>query len=185
MGRMESSALIRQVDPASLVVVRYPDPRLREVCAPVDEVDGPVRLLVERMFELMFASRGVGLAAPQVGIAVRLFIASPTFEESDRRVYIDPKIISGDGVQEGDEGCLSFPDISCKIKRHALVTIRARDLGGEWFEETGEELTARIFEHESDHLLGRLLVDRMGSVARLANRQALKELEETFAASGG
>jgi peptide deformylase len=125
----------------------------------------------------------VGLAGPQVGVTVRIFVASPTFEESDRRVYVNPHIVALDGTQVGDEGCLSFPGVSCKIKRANAATIRALGLDGEEFEETGEELTARIFQHECDHLDGRLLVDRMGSVAKLANRRTLKELEDKFAAA--
>jgi len=181
MDQMEPNARIRQVDPLALSIVHYPDPRLREICTPVDEVDDSVRALIDRMFELMFASRGVGLAAPQMGITARLFIASPTFEENDRRVYINPTIISTDGVQDGEEGCLSFPGIACKIKRKKIATIRALNRAGEQFEETAEDLAARILQHETDHLDGKLLVDRMGSVARLTHRRALRELEEKFA----
>jgi len=180
---MDGRAKIIQADVQSLGIVEYPDPRLEETCAPVDAVDDSVRALAERMLELMFASRGVGLAAPQVGVTVRLFVASPTFEPTDRRVYVNPQIIALDGTQLGDEGCLSFPGVSCKIKRANTATIRALGLDGEPFEETGEELTARIFQHECDHLDGRLLVDRMGSVAKLANRRALRELEEKYAAA--
>lgn len=171
---------IRQTDLASLEIVRYPDPRLREVCTPVDEVDDSVRALVGRMFELMFASRGVGLAAPQVGVAVRLFVASPTFEPDDRRVFINPRILAASGAQEGDEGCLSFPEISCKIKRSAHVVVEALGLDGRAFTEEADELAARIYQHEIDHLDARLLVDRMGSVALLANRRALKDLEQRY-----
>jgi len=176
---------IRQVNVDRLTVIHYPDPRLREVCTPVDVVDDSVRALVDRMFELMFEFRGVGLAAPQVGVTVRLFIASPTFQPDDRRVYINPEIIAAEGAQDGEEGCLSFPGISCKIKRSKAATIRALDRAGKAFEEPGTDLAARIFQHESDHLDGRLLVDRMGSVARLANRRALREMEESFSVSGG
>lgn len=178
MEPMADNEKIRAADLDALQIVHYPDPRLREDCTPVDDPAAPeVRALVEKMFSLMFESRGVGLAAPQVGVTVRLFLASPTFEDSDRRVYINPRIVAADGKQMGEEGCLSFPGIHCKVKRHNVVTIRAFDLDGQEFEEVGEELTARIFEHESDHLDGRLLVDRMGSVARLAHRKALAELE--------
>ena len=178
---MESDNKISQVDLPSLEIVRYPDPRLSEVCTPVGEVDDTVVALVERMFELMFDGRGVGLAAPQVGITARLFIASPTFDTDDRLVLINPKIISADGHQDGDEGCLSFPGITCNIKRDNIVTIRATNLDGEDVEMTAEGLAARIFQHESDHLDGVLLVNRMGSVARLANRRTLRSLEEQFA----
>jgi peptide deformylase len=143
-----------------LAIIKYPDPRLREMCSEIGEVNDEVRALAERMFELMFESRGVGLAAPQVGITSRMFVASPSFAEDDRRVYINPRIVDLAGSQDGEEGCLSFPGVACK--------------------ETGEELVARIFQHETDHLDGRLLVERMGSVARLANRRLLKDLETAY-----
>jgi len=172
---------IRQVDVTRLRIIRYPDPRLRVTCAPVEAVDDAVRAVIERMFELMFEFRGVGLAAPQVGLAVRLFIASPAFDPQDRHVFVNPRIIDTGGTQDGEEGCLSFPGISCKIKRKKIATVRALDRDGNELEKTGEDLMARIMQHEIDHLDGRLLVDRMGSVARLASRRALKELEAAFA----
>ena len=177
---MEPNAKIRQVDLAKLKVIHYPDPRLSQISTPVDVVDDGVRALAARMFELMFAAKGVGLAAPQVGITVRMFVASPTFDPADQRVYINPQLVQLEGEQEAEEGCLSLPDINAKIKRASFAVIRALNLQGEPFEETGEELVARVFQHEYDHIDGRLLIDRMGSVAKIANRRAIKSLEEDF-----
>ncbi len=177
---MATKDKIKDVDLANLKVLKYPDPRLRETCTLVTKFDEPLSKLAVRMCELMFEHRGVGLAAPQVGVSVRLFVASPNFEPSDCRVYINPEIIATEGTQEAEEGCLSFPGIFCKLKRSAVATIKAQNLKGEWFEETGEEITARIFQHEVDHLDDMLLVDRMGTVAKLANRRALKTLQEKF-----
>jgi len=171
---------LKGLDLPSLEILKYPDPRLREVCTPVKAFDQNLRALAERMLELMFAAKGVGLAAPQVGVSICLFVSSPTFEPQDRRIYVNPRILRSDGEQEGEEGCLSFPGIACNIKRHNIVAIEALNPDGERFEETSEGLAARIFQHELDHLDGRLLVDRMGSVARLSNRRMLKELEERF-----
>lgn len=178
---MTSSEKIHAADLASLKVIRYPDPRLREACTPIEQADEATAVLVERMFELMFASHGVGLAAPQVGVTVRMFIASPSFESDDRYVYINPRIISAEGSQLGEEGCLSFPEIFCKIKRSDRIVVEAIGLDGKAFRQTAEQLLARIIQHECDHLDGRLLVDRMGSVAKLGNRKALAALEEQFA----
>ena len=183
MECMTGNEKIRAADIDRLGIIHYPDPRLREVCTPLEKVDSDVARLAEKMFSLMFPARGVGLAAPQVGVTVRLFVASPTFDAADRRVYVNPEIISLEGKQENEEGCLSLPGISCKVRRAAVVAIRATNLDGEQFEETAEELAARVFQHEMDHLNGKLLVDRMGSVARLANRKALRLLEEEFAKS--
>jgi peptide deformylase len=181
MQQAAMNEMIRQADPAALSILRYPDPRLKEICSPVEAVDDSVRALIDRMFELMFEARGVGLAAPQVGVPVRLFIASATFQNDDRQAYVNPRIVAAEGTQEDDEGCLSFPGISCKIKRKKTVTICALDREGNEFERTISDLLARICQHEMDHLDGWLLVDRMGSVARLTNRRALKDLEESFA----
>lgn len=179
---MDLNEIIRQTDLSQLKIIHYPDPRLNKPCMPLaDGKDSAVDALVEKMFELMFLSHGVGLAAPQVGINARLFIASPTFDDNDRRVYINPVLTLLDGSQESEEGCLSLPGITCRVKRYNFATIKAMNLEGEIFEETGEELVARIFQHEMDHLEGRLLVDRMSSVAKLASKRALKDLEEQAA----
>jgi peptide deformylase len=171
---------ITQTDIGSLTILRYPDPRLREVCTEVEEFDAELRAMVERMFELMFAVKGVGLAANQVGASVRVFVASPTQDPADRRVFVNPRIVAAEGTVEDEEGCLSFPDITCTIKRSKAVTVEATDLERRVFQEVAQGLRARIIQHEIDHLDGTLIVDRMGSVARLAHRRALKNLEDDF-----
>jgi peptide deformylase len=168
-------------DLENLTVVHYPDPRLREQCSEIEAVDDSVRSLAKRMFELMFASNGVGLAGPQVGATVQLLVASPTFDQNDRLCYINPRIIAEDGWEQLEEGCLSFPGIFCNIKRRQRITVEALDLQGRAVRDELEGFAARVVQHEIDHLQGRLLVDRMGQVAKLANRQALKQLEEQFA----
>ena len=179
---MDSKEKIRIADPQTLEVIRYPDPRLQEMCTPIGEVDEDLSTLVRRMFTLMFESRGVGLAASQVGVTVRVFVASPTSEVDDCHVYINPRILSAEGAQNAEEGCLSFPTIFCKIKRSQTVTIEATDMNAQRFQQTCDELHSRIIQHENDHLDGLLLVDRMGSVAKLSHRKALQALEERFAA---
>ena len=173
---------ISEIDSASLKIIRYPDPRLCEVCSVVEEFDDLLRGLVARMFELMYASHGVGLAGPQVGQTIRLFIANPVAEPGDEAegVYINPEIIERSGSQTDDEGCLSFPGITCKIKRAQAVTIRATNLDGKTFTQSGEGLLARIFQHETDHLDGVLLSDRMSTVAKIANRRLLKDLADEY-----
>jgi len=178
---MNSAEKIAAADLASLDVFCYPDPRLRELCTPIEEVDQAVRTLVDRIFEVMFAKRGVGLAAVQVGVTVRLLVASPSFEPTDRLVLINPVIVHEDGWEESEEGCLSFPDIYCKIRRRKLIVVEALDLEGEPMRHEMEGFAARVIQHEMDHLEGRLLVDRMGQVAKIANRKALKQLEAAFA----
>lgn len=178
---MSVAEKIAQVDLGALAVICYPDPRLREVCTELDAVTGAVRALAERMFEIMLAGGGVGLAAPQVGLALRLLVASPTFTPDDRLVYVNPRIVAEEGWQEQEEGCLSFPNIFCKVKRRNVITVAALDLEGKAFRDVLEGFAARIVQHEIDHLDGRLLVDRMSQVAKLANRRALKQLKAEFA----
>lgn len=178
---MNAREKIAAADLSSLRVIRYPDPRLKEVCTPVDVVEETVAALVRRMAERMFAANGVGLAAPQVGVTVRLFLASPMFLPDDLHIYINPKIVRREGVVSEEEGCLSFPGIFCKVKRAERVTVEALDLDGKPFTQTVEGLHARIIQHENDHLDGILLADRMSTVARLAKRHALQLLEQDYA----
>jgi peptide deformylase len=178
---MNARKKIEAIDVTTLKVIRYPDPRLKETCAPIEVVDENVIALVHRMAELMFAANGVGLAASQVGVTVRLFIASPTFDSDDLHVYINPRITEKTGAVNDEEGCLSFPNIFCKVKRAAKVTVEALNLDGKPFTQTVEGLHARIVQHENDHLDGVLLADRMGSVAKIAKRHALQTLEQEYA----
>jgi len=180
MERMNSEEKIRQADLRSLRIIHYPDPRLAEAATPISQFNEELSRLAERMFEVMLSGGGVGLAAPQVGLTVRLFVASPTADPEDRRVYVNSRIISAEGWQEDEEGCLSAPGVIGKVKRRQVVVLEAQDLTGEHFQEAGEGLLARIFQHESDHLDGRLILDRMGSVARLTNRRQIRDLEEQF-----
>jgi len=171
---------IREIDVQSLEVIKYPDPRLEQVSAPLEQVGESLQPLVGKMFELMFQERGVGLAAPQVGINIRMFVASPSFEPEDLRVYVNPEIVSAEGTQDVEEGCLSLPGVCAKIKRFAKVTIRATGMDGQTFEETGDDLLARIYQHEIDHLDGKLLMDRMNSISKLSNRRAIRDLQEEW-----
>ena len=177
---MNAKEIIAKIDLDDLRVLKYPDPRLHVSSATVETFDEDLRALAEKMVGLMFRSRGVGLAAPQVGAAVRMFIASPAFDLDDLRVYVNPRILSVEGTQSGEEGCLSFPEIHCQIKRSVQVVIEACDLKGQVFQETCCDLHARICQHENDHLDGCLLIDRMGSIARLTHRKTLRALREAY-----
>ena len=177
---MTSNEKMQFADIASLTVIHYPAAPLRETATPVEDINGDVTALVKKMFELMFELKGVGLAASQVGVTVRIFCASPTFSPDDMHVYINPKIISVEGSVVEEEGCLSFPGIFTKIKRPQTATISATGLDGKEFTQTVEGLHARICLHENDHLDGIVLLDKMGSVAKLANRKAIKALKEKY-----
>jgi peptide deformylase len=167
----------------NLCIIRWPDPRLKQPSKPIERFDDKLRLLATRMLEVMKQSKGVGLAAAQVGLNVRMFVMNPTGQELDDRVYINPVLSEGDGEEEEDEGCLSLPGLSVNVERFRTIRLTASDLDGKPSDEVQSGYLARIWQHELDHLNGTLLIDRMGPVARLANRRLLKKLEEEFKAA--
>ena len=149
-------------------VLKYPDARLREKGKPVAQVDDEVRRLVDDMAETMYAAPGVGLAAPQIGVALRIFVIDISGDDqpSDLRIFINPEILEVSGTQTWQEGCLSFPGISEEIKRGARVRVRALDRNGTPFELETDGLLAVAIQHENDHLDGVLMVDKVGPIKR-------------------
>ena len=165
-----------------LKIILYPDPRLKKVSEPVRDFDERLRLLAARMFELMREAKGVGLAAPQVGHNIRLFVMNPTGESGDDRVYVNPVLSDVEGDDEAEEGCLSLPGIHIKVVRGSRARMQAQDLEGNPIEQVESGFVPRVWQHETDHLNGTLLTDRMGPVARMANRKILGELKEQYEA---
>jgi peptide deformylase len=163
-----------------LTVIQYPDPRLRQVAKPVNEFDERLKVLVARMFTLMRQHKGVGLAAPQVGIGQRVFVMNATGKSEDDHVYVNPELFDLTGSEEGEEGCLSLPEINAMIDRAKALRIIAKDVEGNPVEQTETGYVARIWQHEFDHLNGVLITDRMGDVARMAHRKQLRELEKEY-----
>lgn len=163
-----------------LKIVVWPDPRLKRPSKPVETFDRALKELAARMLELMRAAKGVGLAAPQVGMNLRLFVMNPTGEPADDRVYVNPVLTDGDGEEEAEEGCLSLPEIHANVVRFKQMKMSALDLDGRPVEEAASGFVPRVWQHEFDHLNGTLLTDRMGPVARMAARRALKDLEERY-----
>ncbi len=151
-----------------LKIVKYPEPVLSQPGEPVTEFDAELKKLVDDMFETMYASQGIGLAAPQVAVAKRVTIVdlSQGKDPAQKLVLVNPEVTFREGKQYEEEGCLSFPEIREKVQRAAKVRIRAQDLKGKWFEMDGEELLSRAFQHEIDHLDGMLFIFRMSSLKR-------------------
>jgi len=164
-----------------LKIILWPDPRLKKQSQPVTAFDEKLQALVARMFELMREAKGVGLAAPQVGENVRVFVMNPSGEPQDDRVYVNPELTEAEGAEEAEEGCLSLPGINVNIVRDKTLRMRAHDAQRNPIDEVASGYLARIWQHEFDHLNGIMLTDRMGSVGKLMNRGKLKELEEKYA----
>jgi peptide deformylase len=174
---------LSDIDLAALRIVKYPDPVLSRRAEEADPSDPSLAPLAERMMALMYAARGVGLAAPQVGVGIRMFVANPAATPGEGElVVLNPEIADADGAEVCEEGCLSLPGVTSKIRRYATLTLRGTDLDGRPIEREAEGLLARIFQHETDHLDGLLITERMTPVGKLANRKMLKQLEDESAA---
>jgi peptide deformylase len=162
-------------------IVKYGDPVLEKLAVPVTEFNDELKKLVDDMFESMYAAHGVGLAAPQIGISKRLAVIDVTFKEDPhaKLVLANPEIIHAEGRQTQNEGCLSIPDFREPVKRANKVTIRAQDADGNFYEKTGEELLARAFLHETDHLNGKLYIQHLSALKRDMIKRRIRKLMKT------
>jgi peptide deformylase len=157
-------------------ILLHPDPALRKKARPVTEFNSELAATARRMLDLMREHAGVGLAAPQVGVPLRVFVCNPTGDPKDDLVVINPRFVELNGSEEREEGCLSLPGVNVTMRRAAKAVIEAYDLAGTRFERSAEDLEARVWQHEADHLDGRLIIDAMSSTDAIANRRALKQL---------
>lgn len=173
---------LSEIDLASLHVLHYPDPRLRLKARPVTEFGPGLVALAARMFELMREAKGVGLAAPQVGVPLRLFVMNDTGQPEDDRVVCNPVISDAESPAEAEEGCLSLPGVLVQVRRPARVRIAAQDAEGREWSDVSDELRSRVWQHETDHLNGVLIIDKMSPSDRIATRKTLKALEDAFKA---
>jgi peptide deformylase len=159
-------------------IVKYGDPVLETPAETITQFDGDLKKLVDDMFESMYAAHGVGLAAPQIGISKRIAVIDVTFKEDPnaKLVLVNPEIVKKQGKQSGSEGCLSLPDFRETVTRANMVTVRAQDLTGKWFETTGEGLLARALLHEAEHLQGRLYISHISALKRDIMKRKIKKL---------
>ena len=159
-------------------IVKFGNPVLEKPSEPVTAFDGELQKLVEDMFESMYAAHGVGLAAPQIGVCKRLAVVDITFREDPdaKLVLVNPEIIHTEGRQTQNEGCLSIPEFREPVTRPRKVTIRAQDVSGNFFEKTGEELLARAFLHETDHLNGKLYIHHLSTLKRDMIKRKIRKL---------
>jgi len=159
-------------------ITHYPAEVLGKQAQPVEKIDDNIRQLVEKMYEVMRQNKGVGLAAPQVGVPLRLFIISLDGSRENVKVFINPTVTPDDQLDAMEEGCLSVPGIYTKIRRYKKAKVTATDLDGKEFTEEGEGLYARALQHEYDHIEGLTIVNRMGQTAKISHRKQLKKIQE-------
>jgi peptide deformylase len=159
-------------------IVKFGDPVLEKKASPIAVFDEELQKLVDDMFESMYAAHGVGLAAPQIGISKRLAVIDTTFKEDPeaKLVLVNPEIIHTEGKHTQNEGCLSIPEFRESVTRPRTVTIRAQDVKGNFFEKTGEELLARAFLHETDHLNGKLYISHISALKRDLMKRKIRKL---------
>lgn len=167
-------------DVTKLQIIHYPDPRLREHAGLLKESGGLVKEVAERMAELMGEAGGVGLAATQIGWPFQVIVLNTGGEKGKAEAYLNPQIISKEGKNIAEEGCLSLPGLWAKVRRAERVRVRAMRPDGEVVEFEAEGLAARAWQHELDHLEGGLFVDRVGPAARILLAPRLHGLEEEY-----
>lgn len=166
-----------------LRVISYPHPTLLHPSKPLRRVDAEVRKMVAEMFELMYEHRGCGLAANQVDLPYRLFVMNPSGQRDradEERVFINPVLSKHKGMAEAEEGCLSLPGLYAQVKRPERVTISGYDLSGQQLTLDTSGTFARIVQHETDHLDGILIIDRLSPTARMAVKEQLEEFANEF-----
>lgn len=167
----------------SLQIVQYPHPTLRHKSRPLKKVDAELRQIVTQMFDLMYEHGGVGLAANQVDLPYRLFVANETGDPQEKdaeHVFINPVLRKGRGQVEDEEGCLSIPDVRAPVLRSETIHVEAYDIEGNLYEGQAEGLMARILQHETDHLDGTLFIDRLGPAQLAGIKDRLAEFELAF-----
>jgi peptide deformylase len=167
----------------SLQVIQYPHPTLRHRSRPLKRVDAELRKIVAEMIDLMYEHEGVGLAANQVDLPYRLFVANEKGDPDARefeQVFINPVLSAGRGQEEDEEGCLSIPGIRAPVVRNSKIKIQAFDLAGNEIVGELSGLMARIAQHETDHLDGTLFIDRLGPAHKAAIRDQLEEFELAY-----
>lgn len=164
-----------------LDILRYPDPRLHKVAAPVERVDESIRRLVRDLAETMYAAPGIGLAATQVDVHKRVIVIDVSDARDQLLVLVNPEIVARDGQQECEEGCLSVPGVYDVVKRAEKVKVRALNAAGEPFEVEADGLLAVCIQHEMDHLEGKVFVDYLSRLKQARIRAKMQKQERRSA----
>ncbi len=159
-------------------ITHYPAGVLSQRAQPVKKIDDNIHRLVEKMIDIMLKNSGIGLAAPQVGVPLRIFIISLDVSKEAVKVYINPTVTTTGELDSIDEGCLSVPGVYTKVRRYKKCKVTATDLDGNEFTEEAEGLYARALQHEYDHINGFTIANRMGQTAKIVHRKQLEKLRE-------
>lgn len=173
-------------------IVVWPDPRLREDTREITEITDEIRNLYQDLWDTMIAYQGIGIASPQIGVPLKMFLIDAIVTEGNEEAapwaFINPEIIeTGSETEKNDEGCLSFPGIYVPIERPGRAKIRAMGMDGQIFELEGQELLARALQHENDHLTGKLMVDFVGPLKKRMIKRKLEreaQFDESDVAGG-
>ncbi|HUV40540.1 MAG TPA: peptide deformylase [Sedimentisphaerales bacterium] len=168
------------IDIEKCKITFYPAEVLGRPAEPVANIDHRVCELVQKMADIMFQNKGLGLAAPQAGVSLRLFIICLDGTRENLKVYINPVVTTAGELEEKEEGCLSVPGVYTKIRRYSKATVTAADIRGNEFTEQADGLYARCLQHERDHIDGVTITDHMSSVAKIMHRKRLNKLKENY-----
>lgn len=167
-------------------IVRFPHPALRYKAQPVKLVDNEVRKVIDALRDLTYQNEGLGLAAPQLAVPLQIFFMNPTGEKAQRHeemVFLNPVITLREGSIEKEEGCLSFPELYQNVRRAMKIQVKAYDPDGNPIDLILDDLPARIVQHETDHLHGKLFIDYFGTIGKLASRGMISQFEREFTQS--
>ena len=159
-------------------ITHYPADVLTKVAMPIEKIDDDIRRLVDRMADIMVENKGIGLAGPQAGVPLRIFIVSLDGTKESVKVYINPTVVANGNLETTEEGCLSAPGVSVKVRRYKQCRVTATGLDGKEFTEEAKGLYARCLQHEYDHIGGITIISRMSQTAKIVNRRKLKKLIE-------
>ena len=162
---------------AVMPILYYPDPRLHQIAVRVEGINDEIRKLINDMTETMYAAPGVGLAATQVDVHLRVIVIDISESRSQLRVFVNPELISASGVADREEGCLSVPEVYEKVRRAERITVRAQDADGQPYTLEAEGLLAVCIQHEMDHLEGKVFVEKLSRLKQGRLRARLKKQE--------
>jgi peptide deformylase len=159
-------------------ITHFPAKVLAEPARPIEKIDESIRRLADKMADIMVEHKGVGLAGPQAGIPLRIFIISLDGKKENVRAYVNPTVVCDGKTTSTEEGCLSVPGVFTKVRRYKKCTVTATDLDGNIFTEEADGLYARALQHEFDHINGITIADKMGTAAKIAHRKKLQKLKD-------